>query len=95
MLEYCGKSWRRFTFQKTGNNKLFLLKQLMTFKYNEGSPILYRIKDFQGILDQLSGMGVNFDDEIQGLWLLNTLPDSWETLRVSLTNSATVGKVTM
>ena len=40
-------------------------------------------------------MGVNFDDEIKGLWLLNTLPDSWKPLRVSLTNSATGGKVTM
>ena len=29
------------------------------------------------------------------LWLLNTLPDSWETIRVSLTNSATGGEVTM
>ena len=40
-------------------------------------------------------MGINFDDEIQGLWLLDTLTNSWETLRVSLTNSATGGKVTM
>ena len=40
-------------------------------------------------------MGANFDDEIQGLWLLNTLSDSWNTLRVSLLNSATGGKVTM
>lgn len=84
-----------FYASKTGNNKLFLLKQLMTFKYKEGSPILDHINDFQGVLDQLSGMGVNFDDEIQGLWLLNTLPDSWETLRVSLTNSTPGGKVTM
>ena len=52
---------------KTGNNKLFLLKQLMTFKYKEGSPIIDHINDFSGILDQLSGMGVYFDDEIQGL----------------------------
>lgn len=61
---------------KTSNNKLFLLKQLMTFKYKKGSPILYHINDFQGVLGHLSGMSVNFDDEIQGLWLLNTLPDS-------------------
>ena len=40
-------------------------------------------------------MGVNFDDEIQELWLLNTLPDSWKTLRVSLSISTTGGKVTM
>ena len=67
----------------------------MTFKYKEGSPNFDYINDFQGNFDQLSGMGVNFNDEIQGLWLLNTLPDSQETLRVSLTNSATGGKVTM
>ena len=40
---------------KTGNYKLFLLKKLMTFKYKEGSSILYHINHFQGILDQLSG----------------------------------------
>ena len=37
---------------KTGNNKLFLLKQLMNFKHKEASPILDHINDFQGILDQ-------------------------------------------
>ena len=89
------KKLERLNASKTGNNKLFLLKQLMTFKYKEASPILDHINDFQGSLDHLTGMGANFDDEIQGLWLLNTLSDSWETLRVSLTNSATGGKVTM
>lgn len=29
----------------------------------------------------------NFDNKIQELWLLNTLSDSWKTLRVYLTNS--------
>ena len=71
--------WKKLTTlyaSKTGNNKLFLLKQLMTFKYKEGSPNFDYTNDFQGNFDQLSGMGVNFNDEIQGLWLLNTLPDS-------------------
>ena len=61
---------------KTGNNKLFLLKQLMNIRYKEGSLISDHINNFQGVLDQLSGMDVKFDEEIQGLWLLNTLPDS-------------------
>ena len=38
---------------KTGNNKLFLLKQLMTLKYKECSPILDHINDFQVILNIL------------------------------------------
>ncbi|KAG6407327.1 hypothetical protein SASPL_130316 [Salvia splendens] len=41
-----------------------------------------------GVLNQLSSVGVTFEDEILGLWLLNTLPDSWETFRVSHTNFA-------
>ena len=36
---------------KTVNNKLFLLKKLMTFNFKEKSSILYHINDFQGILD--------------------------------------------
>ena len=63
---------------KTSNNELFLLKQLMNIRYKEGTPISDHINDFQGVLHQLSGMGVKFDDDIQGLWLLNTLPDSWK-----------------
>ena len=52
---------------KTGNNKFFLLKQLMNIRYKEGTPISDHINDFQGVLDQLSRMSVKIDDEIQGL----------------------------
>ncbi|GKA54879.1 putative RNA-directed DNA polymerase [Tanacetum coccineum] len=41
------------------------------------------------------GMGIKFEDEIQGLWLLGTLPDTWETFRTSLSNSAPDGVITM
>lgn len=52
---------------KTSNNKLFLLKQLMNIRYKEGNLVSDHINNFQGVLDQLSGMGVKFDEEIQGL----------------------------
>ena len=35
---------------KNGNKKLFLFKQLMDFKYKEGSPILDHINDFRVFL---------------------------------------------
>ncbi|KAL9274679.1 Retrovirus-related Pol polyprotein from transposon TNT 1-94-like protein [Drosera capensis] len=47
------------------------------------------------LLDQLLGMGIKCDDEILGLWLLNTLPESWEIFRVSITNSAPDGIVSL
>jgi len=40
-------------------------------------------------------MGIKFDDEVLGSWLLNTLPDSWETFRVSITNPSPDGVVSL
>ncbi|KAK0591197.1 hypothetical protein LWI29_036862 [Acer saccharum] len=62
--------------RKTGNNKLFLIKQMMGLKYKDGAPLTDHLNTYQGILNQLAGMGIKFDDEIQALWLLGTLPDS-------------------
>lgn len=80
---------------KSGNNKLYLLNSLMNLRYKEGTSILDHLNEFQGLLDQLSGMGIKFDDEVMGLWLLNTLPESWEIFRVSITNSAPNGVVSL
>lgn len=38
---------------------------------------------------------MSLGDEMQALLLLSSLPDSWETLVVSLSNSAPNGKLTM
>ncbi|KAF3648791.1 hypothetical protein FXO38_17992 [Capsicum annuum] len=53
-----------------------------TGKSSEYRPLYDAISrcGVMGVLDQLSEMGVKFDKEIQGLWLLNTLPESSETL---------------
>nr|XP_009776196.1 PREDICTED: uncharacterized protein LOC104226005 [Nicotiana sylvestris] len=72
---------------KTGNNKLFYLTKLMQVKYVEGTTVADHLNEIQGIVDQLSGMGIKFDDEVLALMVLATLPESWETLKVSITNS--------
>jgi transposase InsO family protein len=81
--------------RKTGNNKMFLMKQLMYLRYQDGTPLTDHLNTFQGIINQLAGMGIKFDDEVQGLCLLGTLSDSWETFRMSLFNSAPNGVINM
>jgi hypothetical protein len=66
--------------RKTGNNKMFLMKQLMYLRYQDGTPLTDHLNTFQGIINQLAGMGIKFDDEVQGLCLLGTLSDSWRHL---------------
>ncbi|RDX82681.1 hypothetical protein CR513_36491, partial [Mucuna pruriens] len=43
----------------------------------------------------MEGMGIKFEDEILGLLLLNSLPKSWETFKVSITNSTPNGVVSL
>ena len=81
--------------RKTGNNKLFLIKQLLGLKYQNGKAMTDHLNTFQGIINQLAGMKIKFDTEVQGLMLLGTLPDSWETFRMSLSNSAPDGMLEM
>ncbi|KAL4329048.1 hypothetical protein AHAS_Ahas13G0261100 [Arachis hypogaea] len=45
------------------------------------------LNNFQGIMNQLSSMSIKFDEEVQGLLLLVSLPYSWNILRISLSNS--------
>ena len=69
---------------RTGNNKLFLLKQVMHLTYKDNNSIFYHLNKFQACFDQFSGMDMKFGEEIFAVWLLNTLLDSWEIFGVSL-----------
>ncbi|RDY03186.1 hypothetical protein CR513_13260, partial [Mucuna pruriens] len=78
---------------KYGNNKLFLLNSTVSLKFKEGTSVLDHLNEFQGILDQMLEMSIKFEDKILELLLLNSLPESWETFKVSLTNSTPNGIV--
>ena len=67
----------------------------MNLKYREGASIAEHLNEMQSITNQLSSMKMSLDDELQALLLLSSLPESWETLVVSLSNSAPDGIVTM
>jgi len=73
---------------------MFLIKQLMNLRYREGAPVADQVNAFQGIINQLSSMGISFEDEDMALLLLGSLPDTWETLKVTLCNSTPNGVVT-
>ena len=49
------------------------------------------VNAFQGIINQLPSMGISFEDEVRALLLLGSLPNTWETLKVTLCNSAPNG----
>ncbi|VFQ87425.1 unnamed protein product [Cuscuta campestris] len=75
--------------------KASLIRKLVKLQYKDGDSIVVHMNEFQGVINQLAGMKMKLEDELQALLLLSSLSDSWDTLVVSLSNSAPDGKMTM
>ena len=63
----------------------------MNLKLKEGKSIAEHLSEFQDLVNNMVTMKLVIDDELQALLLLNSLPDSWEILVVSLSNFAPNG----
>ena len=71
----------------SASNKVFLMKRLFNMKMSEGGSITDHLNDFNTVTNQLSYVGVNFDDEVRALLILCSLPKSWDGLVMAVSNS--------
>lgn len=81
--------------RKTAQNKASTIRRLVNLKYRETRSVSEHLSDFQRLINQLTNMKMVLEDELQALLLLSSLPDSWDTLVVSLSNSAPQGVLTL
>ena len=68
------------------SNKVFLMKHLFNMRMSEGGSITDHLNDFNMVTNQLSSVGVNFDDEVRALLILCSLPESWDGLVMVVSN---------
>ncbi|GFY90772.1 hypothetical protein Acr_07g0009690 [Actinidia rufa] len=78
----------------TSWNKALLMRWLVNLKLQRETIVAEHTSEFQNLVNQLTSVDLQFDDEMQALLLLSSLLESWETLVVSLSNSASNGKLT-
>lgn len=81
--------------KKTPRNKAHLVRRLVKLEYKDGQSLIEHLNNFKGLINQLTKSDMKIDDELQALLLLSSLPESWDTLVVTLSNSAPEGKLTM
>ena len=74
----------------SANNKMHLMKKSFNLKMAKGTHITQHLNEFNTITNQLSSIEIDFDDKIMVLILLASLPNSWEAMRMTVSNS--VGK---
>ena len=68
------------------NNKVFLMKKLFHLKKDKGPVVTTHVNEFNTNVNQFSSVKIDFDDEVRALILLTSLPNSWEPMRVAVSN---------
>ncbi|WVZ00881.1 hypothetical protein V8G54_026950 [Vigna mungo] len=81
--------------KKTPRNKAHLVRRLVKLEYSDDQNMIEYLNTFKGIVNQLMKADMKIDDELQALLLLSSLPESWDTLVVTLSNSAPDGKLSL
>ncbi|KAL7219791.1 hypothetical protein ACSBR2_012785 [Camellia fascicularis] len=69
---------------KTIENRLYLKKRLFRFDYKKGISMKEHLNNFNKILTDLKNLDVQIDDEDKALLLLNSLPDTYDYLTITL-----------
>ena len=77
----------------SANNKMHLMKKLFNLKMAENVSIAQHLNEFNTITNQLSSVEIDFDDEICVLIILASLPNSWEAIRMAVSNSTVKEKM--
>ena len=74
--------------QNTPSNKAFLIRKLFNLRMKENGSVAHHINDFESTFAQMHAQHINLDDELKAIFLLCSLPASWETFCTAVSNSA-------
>ncbi|MCO5614532.1 hypothetical protein L7F22_068815 [Adiantum nelumboides] len=90
-LRYAFQVWEKLRANHentTPVNQVHLMRKLMRMQLEDSENAMEHLSSFSGVLSQLQDSGLPpFDDKLKAIILLMTLPDSWETLVVSVSNN--------
>ena len=66
--------------KNTPSNKVFLMRKLFNLRMKENGSVAHHINDFESTFAQIHAQRMNLDDELKAIFLLCSLPASWDTV---------------
>ena len=82
----CGlmKAFSNMYEKPSASNKVFLIRQLVNTRMREGMYVTSHINEFNTIISHLLSVDIKFEDEVQALLLLSSLPKVGQELSLPL-----------
>ena len=75
-------------------SQIYWLKKLVDLKMKEGTTMPTHLIKFNTIFSELTTQEVVFLDSVKAIFLLITLPNNWETIKIALSNLASFNGLT-
>ena len=75
-------------------SQVYWIKKLIDLRMEEGASMNAHLNEFNTIFSQLTTQKIIFEDNVKAMFLLVTLPDSWDTFRTAISNSVPAGELT-
>ena len=79
--------------KETVANKVFLMRKLYDLRMKDTDSVASHLNEFDALWSQLQAQKMTMDDELKYVFLLCTLPASWDTFSTAISNSAPNGKL--
>ena len=77
--------------KKNALNRVSVIRRIVRLRYQDGSSMAEHLNAFDGLINQTVSLEIPLVDDELALLVLGSLPDSWETLVVTLDSSARKG----
>ncbi|KAK4481406.1 hypothetical protein RD792_012296 [Penstemon davidsonii] len=77
----------------SASNKVHLMRRLFNLRMTEGASVAQHLNELSTITTQLSSVEIEFDDEVQALLLLSSLPESWNATVTAVSSSSGSNKL--
>ncbi|MCO5593239.1 hypothetical protein L7F22_047246 [Adiantum nelumboides] len=73
---------------------VYWIKKLIDLRMEEGASMNALLYEFNTIFSQLAMQKITFEDNLKSMFLLVTLPESWDTFRTAISNSVPADELT-
>ncbi|MCO5580985.1 hypothetical protein L7F22_034860 [Adiantum nelumboides] len=73
---------------------VYWIKKIIDLRMEEGASMNAHMNEFNTIFSELATQKITFEDNVKAMFLLVTLPESWDTFRTSISNSVLADELT-